>query len=111
MQETDKLVLAVAAVLQDIGTELGMQATDSDAVFLARAALQAIEGSGYIVVPAEVTDEMLNAAQDRLCQITNPTYFNDHNQAEMFKAMLAARPKVTPYVPPVGRLPRHPHED
>jgi hypothetical protein len=62
----------------------------------ARAALQAIEESGtHVVVPVEVTDDMLNEAQSRLCEITNPTYFNDYNQAEMFKAMLAARPKVT----------------
>ena len=45
---------------------------------------------GYAVVPIEPTDEMMNAAQARLCELSNATSFNDHQQAEMFKAMLLA---------------------
>lgn len=37
-----------------------------------------------------VTEEMLNAGQERLCQISASTYFNDHEQAEIFTAMLEA---------------------
>jgi hypothetical protein len=39
-----------------------------------------------------VTDDMLNAAQSRLCELSNNTYFNDHHQTEMFIAMVAAAP-------------------
>jgi hypothetical protein len=99
---TDELVEAVAKAISkrcwynvDIWGNIPAQG-QSEYRDLARAALQAIEESGtHVVVPVEVTDDMLNEAQSRLCEITNPTYFNDYNQAEMFKAMLAARPKVT----------------
>ena len=52
--------------------------------------------SGFAVVPVEPTDKMLNAAQSRLCDIENNTYFNDYHQAEMFKAMVAAAPSTSP---------------
>ncbi|MDT4864596.1 hypothetical protein D3C87_1817360 [compost metagenome] len=35
----------------------------------------------------ESTDEMLNAGQERLCQLSASTNFNDYEQAEIFKAM------------------------
>jgi len=47
---------------------------------------------GWKLVPVEPTDEMLGAAQERLCEIANFTNFDDYNQAEMFKAMLGASP-------------------
>lgn len=53
-------------------------------------ALTELMASGYTVVPLAPTDDMLNAAQSRLCEIENFTYFDDYSQAEMFKAMCAA---------------------
>lgn len=38
----------------------------------------------------DVTDEMLNAGQERLCQLSARTYFNDYEQTEIFKAMFDA---------------------
>lgn len=57
---------------------------------IGKDALLQLVFEGYMVVPSEPTDEMLNAAQSRLCDMANITYFNDHHQAEMFKAMVAA---------------------
>ena len=62
---------------------------------IGRDALQQLLFEGYAVVPAEPTDEMLNAAQSRLCDIANMTYFNDGHQAEMFKAMVTAAQELT----------------
>lgn len=56
------------------------------------------------IVPREPTDEMLNAAQERLCQIENMTYFNDYHQAEMFKAMVDAAPTSDGYVPKMDEV-------
>jgi hypothetical protein len=57
--------------------------------------LNQLAADGFAIVPREPTDEMLNAAQSRLCEIENFTNFVDYNQAEMFKAMVtsASEPK------------------
>jgi hypothetical protein len=104
MQKTGELVEAMAKAMFEVGKlreEYRWEKTNEQTRFFllrdARAALKAIEESGtHVVVPMEMTDDMLNAAQERLCEVANPTYFNDFHQDEMFKAMLAARPKVTP---------------
>lgn len=40
--------------------------------------------------PYDVTDEMLNAGQERLCQLRNVTSFDDELHAEIFVAMFNA---------------------
>ena len=47
---------------------------------------------GWRLVPIDPTDAMLNAAQERLCQIQNPTYFDDDIETEKFVAMVNAAP-------------------
>lgn len=42
------------------------------------------------LAPVEPNDKMLNAAQSRLCEMESIAYFNDHHQAEMYKAMIEA---------------------
>ncbi len=58
----------------------------------------------FTCVPREPTDAMLNAAQERLCQIENMTYFNDHHQAEMFKAMVDAAPASDNHTPKMDEV-------
>jgi len=47
---------------------------------------------GWVLVPREPTDDMLNAAQERLCELRNITDFDDHLFAEMFKAAVSTSP-------------------
>ena len=62
---------------------------------------------GYLPPPliavllGEPTEDMLNAAQERLCQISSRTNFNDFEQAELFKAMVRAA--LTPQEKDQGR--------
>ena len=65
---------------------------------IGKDALTQLVFEGYAVVPTKPTDAMLNAAQSRLCELENYTYFNDHNQAEMFKAMCEAASEPKRYL-------------
>lgn len=49
-----------------------------------------VDDETHVVVPIEPTDDMLNAAQERLCEMKSVTYFDDYREAEVFKAMCAA---------------------
>jgi hypothetical protein len=40
----------------------------------------------------DVTDDMLNEGQERMCQMASRTVFEDHIQAEIYKAMRAVDP-------------------
>jgi len=52
MTTIDALVEAVARAIYDDAVEIGMNATPEDGLFLARAALAAIEASGtHVIVP------------------------------------------------------------
>lgn len=72
-----------------------LEADSHPPIDLTLAMDELLDARGY--VPAalvakllgEPDDDMLNAAQERLCQISSRTNFNDHEQAEMFKAMVA----------------------
>lgn len=44
------------------------------------------------VKAGDVTDDMLNVGQERLCQLSPRTSFDDFEQAEIYKAMRAADP-------------------
>lgn len=54
---------------------------------MVRAALQAAEALGYVLVPKELTDAMLEAAYDG--------YHNYRTAPERWTDMIAAAPKVT----------------
>ena len=42
-----------------------------------------------------VTDAMLNAGQERMCELRNVTFFDDELQAEIYLAMIHASPTVS----------------
>lgn len=52
-------------------------------------------------VGSEPTDHMLNEGQERLCQISSRTDFNDYQQAEIYKAMRAVDPTYAKLAEPV----------
>jgi hypothetical protein len=56
---------------------------------IGKDALLQLTFEGYAVVPVEPTDDMLNAAQSRLCELSSVTNFDDRQQAELFKSMCA----------------------
>jgi hypothetical protein len=72
---------------------------DRDNTLAIQVAIEALSSKNELPCPftaADVTDEMLNAGQERLCEIRNTTHFDDEAQAEIFAAMLAAlNPKDT----------------
>jgi len=45
------------------------------------------------ILTDDPTDEMLNAAQKKLCELHSITHFSDHDIAEMFKAMIKEKIK------------------
>ncbi len=78
---SEDLIKAVAAAI-DVHFSGADRAYDEH-VACARAALAAIEASGtHCVVPAEATDDMVNATQE------------GDSCGSMYAAMLSARPKV-----------------
>jgi hypothetical protein len=48
--------------------------------------------TGWKLVPITPTDEMLNAAQERLCMLRNVTHFDDYLEAARYTAMVEAAP-------------------
>lgn len=62
---------------------------------------------GYVLVPIEPTDDMLHAAQERLCEIRNVTSFDDGEQASLYRAMLSAVPQDQGGVPTPRPAPNH----
>lgn len=53
------------------------------------------------LVGVEPTDHMLNEGQERLCQISSRTDFDDYEQAEIYKAMRAVDPAYANIAEPV----------
>lgn len=62
------------------------------AVAASRAALSAIEASGYTVAPAEPTEEMAESARNAIYN----SLPSKMRAKQVYTAMLSARPKVTP---------------
>lgn len=56
------------------------------------AALEAVKAEVKSLVTLEPTDHMLNEGQERLCQISSRTSFDDFEQAEIYKAMREVDP-------------------
>jgi hypothetical protein len=48
------------------------------------------------ITAGDVTDDMLNAGQSRLCELRCSTHFDDELQAEIFAAMFNARAALSP---------------
>ncbi len=83
-----KAVLASFPIPADFDKQTaGIQA---DWLQVARAIRQSDDAAGFVLVPKEPTDAMLNAAQEWLCENHARTYFNDADEAGKFKAMIAA---------------------
>lgn len=86
---SDKLIEAVAKAVADSDRmQLDPKVYEPRYLRYARAALAAIEASGYAVVPVEPTEAMLKALNEyAMCAGYIP---------EGYTAMLSARPEVTP---------------
>jgi hypothetical protein len=61
---------------------------------------RSIAPEGYVL--PKVTDDMLNAGQERLCQLRSSTNFDDEVQAEVFLAMFRAMLSAAPQPPSSG---------
>lgn len=63
-----------------------------------------VDDETHVVVPIEPTDDMLNAAQERLCEMKSVTHFDDHRETEMFKAMCSVCAKIGEHEPDCDTL-------
>lgn len=63
-----------------------------------------IDDETHSVVPIEPTDDMLNAAQDRLCEMRSVTHFDDRLEAEKFKAMCSVCAMIGEHEPDCDTL-------
>jgi len=101
-QVADAIVLAVDALLAarkrlasiDPEWEQGhLFPIAIEALNSAPAAIRALSSQEPVLAQAlEVTDGMLNAGQEHLCQLSASTSFNDYEQAEIYKAMRGVDP-------------------
>jgi hypothetical protein len=85
------LIETVADGLFDVLANLGMSPTQDDCNIIARAALLAIEGAGYVVMPAKLTDEMIEAHDT--AQATAATAIA--RVSDLYASLLSSRPRVT----------------
>lgn len=89
----DELVEKIGRAIEDACWEAEVESIPGSFVpreawpRVARAALTELEQAGYVVVPVEPTEEMIDAGW---------AYVHNEDAAGTWRSMLSARPKVTP---------------